>query len=936
MWNRHKRPPKPLIWVGAACLLGTGALGVLSAQSFNEIPINGGNSFNTTWESFDTSTPQADTPYVSYASWDDTWIYLGMTGSDIGDGDCSDPSAQECFVFETGQSQDKYLVYYLDVDPSKDAGATQAKDLSGSGQGWSFPEGMRPDYMVQIRTDGQNAQTGAYTGESFLYKYDGASWTEVTGASGPEGGSDFLIWDNNGSNFLELALRRDALEPPSQLETRRSPSQLGVMGWMTHTKDLPATTEDDRISYAYWPATAAPVMALDEQGTTSGMVMLQDYYGFVLDDAQLPNASKGQANLNRRFTQNWDCPSAFPGDVGQEMGQGNAFHTIAITGSNGFNSAKESFPTSTSAATGYTAYATWDRSMLYLGYTGSDIGGGDCGDPTGATCETFELGQSPKKWLMYFFDTDPTGSEGTTDASLPMELGENSPTHTLPFAADYAVFIRTDGASADASPYTGTAALYRHEGGSWKSMGPCGLQVYDNNGSGFLEFAVDLSAMGSPVAVRTASWILDAERGNSYAFWPEDATAAVDAKGVVSGDATLSESWSFELVDGVIPNASGNKSASFGELAKNQLTPSTYEIDGETGPKERLPKHSLGRENPDAPELAMSWDGTNLYLSLSNGPLLEEDAALYVAFDENPSLGMDPREGMGSMEEPAVGAAAGDANAPVYPFAADRVIRIAGTDTEDTQDADAGDVAKGYTWSGGAWMETALSGAKIRRVKEGKPTEIAIPWSALNVGADAKFHMLVYLSRQGSGIPAQWPASNPQGQSPELTDFLTFWRKEGVEPFSRAHLSTRIDQGSTLSGALYNSVYLVVPDPAGNTATFSLSQNTTVVGELYVGRSATLDFGANQENPEGRNALRVGEQLTARGTLEGRGAVVYTFDPAKGFPQEQEVGGGFAAPSLKTTFKCVSGSGPLGPLQRHDARIVHVTARSFDFMHETQ
>ena len=896
---------KHKVLFGVCVCVGLGAAGYVTAQSFNNIPVNGSNSFNTTWESFDTSTKSADTPYVNYATWDDDWIYLGMTGSDIGGGDCSDLTLADCYAFENGQSTSKYLVYYFDVDPSMDTGATQARAISGSNQSWKLPDGLKADYMVEIRTDGQNAQSGAYTGNAFLYKYEGGSWSQVTSASGPDAGGDFQIWDNNGSAFLEMALKRDALVPPSELNSRRSPSQIATVGWMVNTEDFGSTMDDDRISYAYWPASAAEgSYDSNGNGTTSGMVELKSYYGFVLDAAQLPNASNGQANLNRPFGGNWDCPAAFPGDVGQATGQGNAFHTIPINGSNGFNTTKESFPTSTTASTGYTAYATWDRSKLYFGYTGSDVGGGDCSDPSAPDCDTFELGQSPEKWLVYYIDTDPKGNEGSNQATVPMAFADTSMEPTLSFNADYAVYIRTDGASADASPYTGVATMLKYDGGQWKDMGPCGLSVYDNNGSGFLEFSVDLTNLGSPVAIQTTSWILDAGRDEAYAFWPDDAASSFNSKGVATSSPTLDKAWGFELVDGVIPNASGNKQKTFGTLADNQRTPSTYTIDGSTGPKEALPKHFLGRESGSKPAMYMSWDATNVYLSLTGGTLLNEDHALYVALDSDPVTGQDPQMGSGSIDEPNVGPAANDSNDPVYPFSANKVVRVAGTDSADSSAVTL--EGESYSWNNGSWSQSPLGAGQVWRAGTQGTTEIAIPWSALGISQDQAFNVVFYLSESGNGLSSQWPTANPQGQTPTLDTFFSYYRRDGVEPFSRAYVSKRVDSGSTLSEALYHNLYLIVPNASMNSATFSLGENTTFVGELYVGQGATLDFGDNQNNPSGRNSVRVGRQLTATGTLDIRGGVLYTFDPQKGFPEEQEPSPGFAVPSTSTTLKCVS------------------------------
>ncbi len=63
-------------------------------------------------------------------------------------------------------------------------------------------------------------------------------------------------------------------------------------------------------------------------------------------------------------------------------------------------------------------------------------------------------------------------------------------------------------------------------------------------------------------------------------------------------------------------------------------------------------------------------------------------------------------------------------------------------------------------------------------------------------------------------------------------------------------------------------------------------------------------MGDNADNPSGHNDLRVGRQLTAVGTFLEKEGTVFTFDPAVGFPEDDQPGGGFATPSFTSTIAC--------------------------------
>ncbi len=837
-----------------------------AAQPFHTIGFTTSNDFAER-ETFRTSTAAA-TGYAAYFTWDDTNLYLGATGSDIGPGDCQASDAG-CAPYETGQAPTKWLVYYLDTDPTGGVGTAEA--IAFGSQTWTLP--FAADYALLVRTDGYTDEYG-HTGVADLRRWTGEAWESL-------GPGPLEIFDNSSSGFLKVAVARAALGEPELVR---------IVSWFFDT--------ETGVSYAYWPA-RAPASG---DSVTTGNARLAHAYGFRLEHGQVPNASGGLANLDRPFFGPYDCASDVFGDGGGDYGgRGRPFHTVPINGSNSFNTQREAFPTSTTASTGYTAYATWDRTALYLGMTGSNIGGGDCDEAGDDDCTRAETGQGPDRWLVYYLDTDPLTERGTRQALvLPDTLGTKQ-SWRLPFPADYAVLLRTDGQTIRLG-HTGVAEVKRWEGGRWASLGPCALRVWDNNGSGYLEAALALDAIGYPHQVKIVGWMFDPE--TAYAYWPDD--AAEDGR---AEDVRLQSWWGFRLDSGGTPNALGNKNRSFRDGADDQLPFNTYTLDGRRGAGEYLPAESLGRESggaavgPGNPELFVTWDADALYLGLLGDPLVAGRSDLYAAFDTDPVVGADPRSGRGLAAQPTGERTHGYTAA--YPFAADLVLRFDGIRRDSAGvrvDSTVQDPAPGRLFAAGdsAWAEGPMpNGVRAIRPGSGAPTEFAIPWAQLDGVAEegtGAFHVVFYLLDAGNGIDAQWPPDNPNGSDVAFTSFRSYPVAPGTVPSADATRSVRAEGGVTLTDAVYANAYLV---PSAQ-QTVTLGTHTTVVGELFVGAGATLDVGTNGADPSGHNRLRIGQRLTVEGAVEPREGVVITFDPAEGYPHEIEPGGGFAGPSQRT------------------------------------
>ncbi len=202
---------------------------------------------------------------------------------------------------------------------------------------------------------------------------------------------------------------------------------------------------------------------------------------------------------------------------------GQSFHTINIDGTNDF-AASENISTSTS---GYVNYITWDKDNLYIGYTGDDIG----------------TSESDKKWIVFYFDTDPkldpasSGDAGTTAA-----IGFNTQNWTLPFNADYMLQVRTD---------EGFNSFKKYSGSNWADSTTAGISFYDNDASNFIEIKIQLSKLGSPQQINVLGYFINetAFSETTYGIFPSSSLA----DGYYSSG-TFTEYENFYLIGEVFPN----------------------------------------------------------------------------------------------------------------------------------------------------------------------------------------------------------------------------------------------------------------------------------------------------------------------------------------------------------------------------------------------
>lgn len=217
------------------------------------------------------------------------------------------------------------------------------------------------------------------------------------------------------------------------------------------------------------------------------------------------------------------------------------FHTVAIDTQNSFSAETERFPTSLpdSAA----AYITWDRCHIYFGYEHPSFG----------------TPPAPHEYLVYYIDTDPLGDEGS-DRGRALARAPR-----LPFAADYLVTIRTDGATARAGSsraFTRNAQLYKYSQKwnpglmqSWEPWKQDALTVGGSRTTNFIEAALDRDALGQPCAIRVVGWIVNTARSERRGFWPPPPSGARQAP---ASDSLTMDYYGFPLTNRVQPNASAN------------------------------------------------------------------------------------------------------------------------------------------------------------------------------------------------------------------------------------------------------------------------------------------------------------------------------------------------------------------------------------------
>lgn len=204
---------------------------LLFSTAYHTITIDGSNDFAPD-EDFSTSS----FGYTAYCTWDASNLYLGYTGSDVG----------------SGESGAKWIVWYIDTDPQLSPKSGNGTDNAAgfNTQDWTLP--FYADYFLQIRTD---------EGFNQLNSWNGSSW-QATSLSAS-------IFDNDGSNFIELRL------PLSDLG---NPSKIYILGYFIHEQS------GNEWTYASWPDNS-----LDFGDGYKSAGNFSHWYGYTLQNGVSPD-----------------------------------------------------------------------------------------------------------------------------------------------------------------------------------------------------------------------------------------------------------------------------------------------------------------------------------------------------------------------------------------------------------------------------------------------------------------------------------------------------------------------------------------------------------------------------------------------------------------------------------------------------------------------
>ena len=212
-------------------------------------------------------------------------------------------------------------------------------------------------------------------------------------------------------------------------------------------------------------------------------------------------------------------------------------HTISIEGTNSGWTSSETF---TNISTANNAYFTWDANYIYfaIAHTEADYG----------NMATF-----------MYFDTDPMGSNGTTDAYAWVN------NITAPFNADYVVVWKNQ----SGSDYI---EVKQWNGSSWVTLNSATSTTLTVSGDDVVKFAIGTdyrevfvkrSYIGNPVAIRFCTFT-EQQWGSYWRYytWPNEGWT----NNPRSSGQSIAHSYGFFLIDGVKPTSSPYYDASFNQF----------------------------------------------------------------------------------------------------------------------------------------------------------------------------------------------------------------------------------------------------------------------------------------------------------------------------------------------------------------------------------
>jgi hypothetical protein len=208
------------------------------------------------------------------------------------------------------------------------------------------------------------------------------------------------------------------------------------------------------------------------------------------------------------------APDAAKDEAGSDAGVDDAGDNgHVIDGVNDFKPG-ETFSTS-SAASGYTAYVSWDAVAIYFGMSGQDIG-----QPA-----------SDKKWLLLYLGTGTGGTTTGIDYNDGGSAASQQP--TLPFSALYHVRLKTDLSYVNGQTWSGSA---------W--VAASGLVPDCERKAQFVECRVARSALGNPATLKFHASMVKEQPSAEWTY------AAVPQSSFVDGpDPNYTKYFEFDLGD---------------------------------------------------------------------------------------------------------------------------------------------------------------------------------------------------------------------------------------------------------------------------------------------------------------------------------------------------------------------------------------------------
>lgn len=174
--------------------------------------------------------------------------------------------------------------------------------------------------------------------------------------------------------------------------------------------------------------------------------------------------------------------------VNEDAAGGDAGKTHGVDGIDDF-APGEKLPT-TSLSTGYEAFVAWDKTRLYFGMSGADVGAG---------------GSNPQnRWVMVYLGTSAAGTTSGVDYD-----GQQP---TLPFAASVHLRWKADGTYAN---------VMQWDGDSWEIMTALAFPIVAAREGTMMEMSITRAALGNPGTIKVhMNMLIEGSFDHTYAGVP--------------------------------------------------------------------------------------------------------------------------------------------------------------------------------------------------------------------------------------------------------------------------------------------------------------------------------------------------------------------------------------------------------------------------------